>query len=849
MTTPASASHAASPAANGPNLAALWRIARRDLSTRIRGLRLLAICLFLGVATLAAIGSLTHGITAELASRGQAILGGDLEVELPQRLATPDETQIFQTIGATSATVRMRAMANSADRDALLAELKAVDSAYPLYGQFRLTSGPRQGPPPIGSTWIGTDLAQRMNLSTGEVLAFGEKSFRIDGIIADEPDRLGEGFTIGPVAIINMDDLPATQLIQPGSLFSAKYRIRLNANTVLPEQRRMLEAQSRERGWDVKDAGNGAPGTRRFIERMGQFLSLVGLAALVIAGIGVGNGVASYLTGKRASLATFKVLGADSQVVARIYGLQIAAISAAAIAAGLIAGALAPPLIASLAGDILPIAPGVALYPLPLLISAAYGLLIAAAFALPPLAAARHVPAAGLYRAAVGATARTDRRTIIAVGAAFAATIALAVGSAAEPLFALAFIGAAAGLLLLLVGLGWLVQRAAARLPVPKQPLLRLALANLHRPGASTGALVVALGLGLTLFVTLAAIQTSITSEIRSTVPERAPSFFVLDIPRDRAADFRAQVRAADPNADINLIPALRGNITEFGGTRVEDLDELPQDAWVLRGDRGLTYSAAIPNGSDVAEGAWWPTDYAGPPLVSMDQKAAATLGLSIGDTLTVNILGVEVQARIASFRTVNWDNFGLNYAMVFSPGTFDAAPHNMIATVAANRSAEAVLARNLPKAFPSASLIQVRDVIGQVTTILTQMSKAIAAAASMAILAGVAVLIGAIAASRERRVYDSVILKLLGATRAQILGAQGLEYAALSAVLAMVALLLGLGASYYVVTQIFEFAFRPDMLIVGITLVGGAGLSFLIGMAGSLPLLAAKPAQALRDL
>lgn len=832
-----------------PDLATLWRIARRDLSARIRGLRLLATCLFLGVATLAAIGSLTHGITAELQDRGQTILGGDLEIEIPQRMASDTERAIFESFGKSSATVRMRAMANSADHDPLLAELKAVDGAYPLYGRFRLQSGVRQGAPPAGTTWIGADLASRMHLSTGQSLAFGEKVFRIDGIIADEPDRLGEGFTIGPVAIIGMKDLDATQLIQPGSLFSAKYRIRLPEGRSADAARKALETARGDGGWDIKDASNGAPGTRRFIERMGQFLSLVGLAALVIAGIGVGNGVASYLAGKRASLATLKVLGADSRVVARIYGLQIAAVTAIAIAAGLIAGALAPMAIGAIAGDILPVKPGLALYPLPLAISAAYGLLIAAAFALPPLSAARRVPAAGLYRAAVSAGARADQRTIAIVALAFGAIIALAVGTAKEPLFALGFVGAASALLLLLVGLGWLVQRLASRLPVPKKPLLRLALANLHRPGASTNTLVVALGLGLTLFVTLAAIQTSITAEIRGTVPERAPSFFILDIPRDRNAEFQRQLLAADAEAQINMIPALRGSITEYAGQRVDELAEIPQDAWVLRGDRGLTYSVQIPNGSTLSKGQWWPRDYQGPPLVSVDDKVASSLGLAIGDTMTVNILGVEVQARIASFRTVNWDNFGLNYALVFSPGTFDAAPHNLIATVAVNAAAEAELARALPRAFPSASLIQVRDVIGQVTTLLTQMSQAIAAAASMAIFAGIAVLIGAIAASRERRVYDSVILKLLGATRAQILGAQGLEYAALSAILAVLALILGLGSAAYVVTQLFDFAFAPDPVIVGLTLIGGAGLSFLIGMAGSWPMLSAKPAQALRSL
>ncbi|SKB29256.1 putative ABC transport system permease protein [Sphingopyxis flava] len=830
-------------------LALLWRIARRDLAARIRGLRLLAVCLFLGVATLAAIGSLTRGITSELEARGQTILGGDIEFSLPQREATADEMAAFRREGRVSATVRLRAMANNADGEALLSELKAVDDAYPLYGTLRLEKGARRGAPPPGRIWIGQDLASRLGLERDSSVKFGEMTFVVDGIVTDEPDRLGEGFTLGPVAIIGLLDLPATQLIQPGSLYESKYRVRLPIGADVEAARKRLAAAFPEAGWDITDRNNGAPGTRRFIERMGQFLSLVGLAALVIAGIGVGNGVATYLAGKRPGLATLKVLGADSAALMQIYALQILAVAAGAIILGLAVGALAPPLVTAIAGDVLPVKPGLAIYPLPLAVSAAYGLLIAVAFALPPLAAARQVPAAGLFRATVDRLARPEPRTVLAVAAALAAIVALAVGTAREPWFALGFVGAAAGLLLLLVGLGWLVRRGASKLPRPRRPLLRLALANLHRPGAPTGALVVALGLGLTLFVALAAIQTSMTAEIARTVPQRAPSFFVLDVPRDGAERFRGLVTHAEPKAEINLIPALRGSVTEYAGQRVDELAELPEGAWVLRGDRGLTYSAELPQGSALVGGSWWPTNYKGPPLVSVEQEVAKSLDLKLGDTLSVNVLGVEVQAKVASLRTVEWDNFGLNYVLVFSPESFDSAPHNMIATIAVSPEAEAVLARDIPQAFPSASLIAVRDVVTQVTALLTQMSQAIAAAASIAILAGIAVLIGAIAASRERRVYDSVILKLLGATRGQILAAQGVEYGLLAAVLAILALGLGLSSAWYVVTQLFDFRFAPDPLIVGLTLLGGAGLSFLIGIAGSWPLLSTRPARALRNL
>ncbi len=827
----------------------LWRIARRDLAPRIRGLRLLLVCLFLGVATLAAIGSLTAGITGELERRGQVILGGDIEYGLAQRMASESEKAALAREGRLSETVRMRAMAIALSGDSLLGELKAVDAAYPLYGQVRLASGIAMALPDPGTIWVGSDLASRLSLMRGDMVRFGEKPFRIADILAEEPDRLGEGFTLGPVAIIGLGDLAATQLIQPGSMFEAKYRLRVPPTAALDAVKDRIEAATPEAGWEITDRSNGAPGTRRFIERMGQFLALVGLSALVIAGIGVGNGVASYLAGKRQGLATLKVLGADSGTVMRIYGIQILAVAVLGIGAGLVVGALLPPLIGWIAGPVLPVQPGFALYPLPLLIAAAYGLLIALAFALPPLAASRRVPAAGMYRAAVEGAQRPEWRVALAVVLALGAVVAIAVATAREPLFAAGFIGATAVLLAILTAMAQLIARAAKRVPRPKAPLLRLALANLHRPGSATAALVVALGLGLTLFVTLAAIQTSISAEIASTVPKRAPSFFMLDVPRDRAGEFRNMVSAAAPQGEVNLIPALRGSVTEFGGQRVAELDTLPEGAWVLRGDRGITYSAALPEGSVLTEGEWWAADYAGPPLVSIEEEVAGTLGVGIGDTLSVNVLGVEVQARIASLRTVEWDNFGLNYVLVFSPGAFAAAPHNMVATLTVPPGAEQRLARELPRAFPSASLIAVREVIGQVTLLLGQMGRAIAAAASIAILAGIAVLIGAIAASRERRMYDSVILKLLGATRRQILAAQALEYALLALVLAALALGVGLLAARYVVVDLFEFSFAPDPLVVGAALFGGAGLAFVIGMVGSLPLLAARPAAALRGL
>ncbi|MBH1998130.1 MAG: ABC transporter permease [Sphingomonadaceae bacterium] len=837
-----------------------WRIARRDLHAGFRGLRLLFLCLFLGVATLAAIGSLTAAITQELAQRGQTLLGGDVEIAMTQREAGEGDKRAFRQLGRLSETIRLRAMVQRAGPalgragqgnapPAILTELKGVDTAYPLYGRLTLRDGVYHPPLAPNRILVGPALAERLNVGRGDRLVYGAATFTIAGIIADEPDRLGEGFTLGPVAIVSLDGLRRTALIQPGSLYASKYRVRMAPGADAQAVRDDLEKRHAADGWTLKDRDRAAPGASRFIERMGQFLSLIGLAALVIAGIGVSNGVASYLGIKRPGIATFKVLGATSGDIARIYLLQIGAIASLGIASGLIVGALLPPLVVTLAGDVLPVSPGFHLHLMPLVTSAAYGLLIAFLFTLPPLARARTQPAALLFRGPVDARSGIDRRTLLVMTGAGALLVALALGTAREPLFSAAVLGATAAVLLLLLALGWAVRAIASRAPRPRRPLLRLALANLHRPGAQTAALIVALGLALTLFVTLAGIQTSLDSEIRNVVPKKAPAQIVLDIPAAQVARFRAVAVQQAPEAQLNIVPVLRGTIVAYGGQRVADLKELPEGAWFLRGERGVTYAATLPEGSDLVAGQWWPRDYAGPPLVSLDAEAARILNIGVGDTMTVSVLGREITTRIASLRKVNWDTMGFNYVLVFSPRTLATAPHSLAATITMDAGRDTAMTRALLAAFPGISVIAVGEVIGQVSAIMTQMSSAIVAAASVAILAGIAVLVGAIAASRQARSYDSVILKTLGATRWQVLGGQALEYGLLAAMLALVALALGTGAAWFVIVQIFDFGWSPDWAVILATLGGGALLTLGIGLAGSIPLMSVRPARALRQL
>lgn len=836
---------------------AVWplaaRLARRELRGGLGALRLLLVCLFLGVLALAGVGSLAAAISAGLAREGQTILGGDLEVRLTQRLPTAAERAALAAAGTLSEGLRMRAMVRGLSGEAegrqLLGELKAVDGRWPLYGEARLADGGGNAAVQAAlakGAVVAAAYAEQMGLKVGDRIGLGEAVLPVTGVLAAEPDRAGEGFAFGPTVLVALDRVAATGLVQPGSLYRFHGRLKLADGEDPARVRTALERAFPDAGWRIADRRDGAPGIRRFVERLAQFLSLVSLIALAVAGIGVADGVRSYLDARSGTIASLKALGASSGLVLRTYLLLLVAVGGLAAAAGAGVGALVPWLVVQLAADAMPVPPALGLYPAPLLAAIVFGLLVAVAFAVPPLARAGALPAQRMFRARAEPWPWPGRRALAVSALAGALVAALAVWQAPEPLFALAFLAAAAAIFGLLSAVGWLVRRLAARAPRPRSALWRLAIANLHRPGAMTGQLVVALGLGLSLFAALAAVETSFAAELRKTVPARAPGFFVLDIPKEEAERFR---RLLPAGSEVRMVPSLRGPITALNGVPVSALPPPPEGAWVLRGDRGLTFSAEVPEGNRLTAGRWWPADYRGPPLVSMDAEQAGLLGLAVGDTIGVSVLGVELTATIASLRAIEWDSLGFNFVLVFDPATLADAPFTWMATVTPPPADESAFTRRIAEALPTASVVRVKDVVAQVGALLSQVGIAVRSAASVAILAGLAVLIGAIAAQARARIYDGVIMKTLGATRRQLLAAAGIEYAILGGIVAVLALLLGSLLAWAVLEGVLRLSFQPDWRVVGLTVVAGALVTLALGLAGAARALGAPVAATLREL
>ncbi len=838
---------------NGLGWAMAWRIARRDLHRQFRGLRLLLVCLFLGVGALAAIGSLTSAIRSELDSQGQVILGGDLEVEVYQRPLSEEENAFLEAYGTLSQGLRMQAMASTEEATAPI-ELKAVDSNWPLYGALTLEGGTAAAAPPPGEAYIAAGVAERLDIGPGDEITLGRLPLVVAGIIEEEPDRLSEGFSLGQTVIVALDVPAEAGLTLPGAMYETKTRLRFNANHDPQALEQQIEDTFPGAGLDIRTRNMASPGAERFVSRMGEFLTLVGLAALVIAGIGIGGGVSSYLEAKRASIATLKILGATSTDIARIYALQIGAAAIIGSVAGITAGILVTPLLASALGSLLPVTTRLVIDGAALSRAAAFGLLVALVFAAPPLVRARDFPAMALMRARVAPLAQNWKSTALPVGLGLAGIALLAFAGSPDPRLTAMFLGGAVIVLGLLTLLGRLIRKVAERAPRPADPIVRAALANLHRPGSATGSLVTALGFGLAAFVLLASVQTSLNGNIERSVPAIAPDYFVLDLPVAGVPQFREIIEERAPGSVVEAVPTLRGTVIAYGPEEAPNyparMEEMPEGTWGLRGERGLTYAEELPEGNILTEGEWWPANHAGEPQVSVDAELAHNAGLELGDIITVSILGVERTARIANFRRIDWESLGFNYIFIFSPNALADAPHNVAATVSFSEGANTDgLLRELVRAFPSSSVIEVGPILAEARTILDQVALAILAAASVAVLAGVAVLLGAIAAARAARIYDTVILRVLGASRGQLLGLQFAEFGLLAAILAGVALLLGAGLAWLIIVQLFEFDWLPDWPRIFAVLGGGLLLVLVFAFGASLPLLRAKPAQTLRNL
>jgi len=844
---------------------ALARFAFRDLRGGLEGLRIFLICIALGVAAIVAVNSLARALNDGLARDGRTILGGDASFSLIHRELAAEERAFLERRGDLSTIATMRAMARNGAGEASLVEVKAVDGSWPRLGQaiFEPAMAPGEALARREDRYgaaVEQALLDRLDLKIGDTFDLGAARFEIRAKLVSEPDRLAAGIGLGPRALISQEALRATGLVQPGSLVRWTTRALLGAGGAPPDEAAVTafldeaKAAFPEAGWEARSRSNVSPDFSRDLDRFGEFLALVGLISLVVGGVGVANAAQGFVERKRATLAILKALGASGGAVVALALAEFLAAALIGVGAGLAIGAATPFAVAALFAHLLPLPLAPAIYPGELALGALYGVLTALTFAVAPLGRAHDIPVSQLFRNLVETHPARPRLRYVAAAALGGATLA-GVAVLASPQRTVAIVVVVATALALsalrLVALG--AMALARRAPRVRSVAWRMAIANLHRPGAMTPSVVLSLGLGLAVLVALTLVDSNLRGQLRRAAPGETPNFYFLDVRSGEIAAFRRFLSLEAPQARIVEAPMMRGRIVRIGDVPAENFKAKESVAWVLEGDRGVTFADAPPENSQIVAGRWWDADYSGPPLVSLEAGVAEGLGLKIGDSITLNVLGRNVTATIYNLRRVNWRSFAINFVFVFSPHTFKGAPYTVLVTAAlpsaAGAAAESAMMKGAARDFPSISAVRVRDALETIEALTAKLALAIRSASGIALASSVLVLAGALAANRRARIADAVILKILGATRRRLIATFLIEYALLGAATAAFGVAAGTLAAYVVVVEVmgFDFVFAPAPALAA----AGAGLALTValGMIGAWRILGQKPAAFLREL
>ncbi|WP_415184074.1 ABC transporter permease [Phaeovulum sp.] len=834
------------------------RIARRELRGGIAGFRVFLLCLILGVGAIAGVGTLRAAIEGGLTEQGTVLLGGDAQLEFTYRNATePERDWMAAEAEAVSEIVDFRSMVvvgtgDTAER--ALTQVKAVDDAYPLVGTVGLAPqmtlaaalAPVNGVP---GAVMDPVLADRLGLAIGDRFRLGLAEFTLTARLTREPDSATGGFGLGPRSIVRRTALEGAGLLGPGSLYEAAYRLRLPPGTDLAALKAKAKRAFKGAGMRWQDSRRAAPGAERFVERIGSFLVLVGLAGLAVGGVGISAAVRAWMERKVETIATLKALGATSGLIRAVFLIQLAVLTVIGVGLGLVLGAGVPKLAEELIAAQMPFAVKVGFAPAALAEAAIYGVLVSAIFTLWPLSRMAGVRTAALYRdIGPGRRAWPGAGTGVVTALLLAALVAAAVWFSGVPELALGTLGGIAVALLVLAvmaGLLWRGARALARTNLLRgRPALRAAMAAVGGPRSEAGAVILSLGLGLSVLAAVGQIDAGLRGAIDRDLPKVAPAYFIVDIQNDQIDGFLARLAANPDVTKVQTAPMLRGVLTRINGKNARDV---AGDHWVVRGDRGITYAAEPPENTKIVAGAWWPQGYAGPPQVSFAAKEAEELGLKLGDQITVNILGRDIDATITSLREVDFSTAGIGFVMTLNPAALQGAPHTHIATVYAPPEAEAAILRDLAGAYPHITAIRVRDAIDRVTEALGAIARATALAAGATLLTGFVVLIGAAAAGEHARAWEAALLKVLGATRGTILASFALRAGLMGAAAGLIAVGFGAAAGWVVLTLVMESEFHFAPFAALAIVIGGVLASLGAGLLFALRPLAARPAQVLR--
>jgi putative ABC transport system permease protein len=859
------------------------------------------VCIAVGVSALVGVSLFATHVDDAVSKQAKGLLGGDLEIRSSHPLTEESRAIVDslhqRAVDTTHVTelVAMAAHPNTAGsgHTTQIVELKAVDPGYPLYGLLNVEPAlPLERLLDPDSTVCGRchgvlvqeALLLRMGIRVGDRLKLGKAEFLITGLVRTEPDRMANAFSLGPRVIVSQAGLRSAGLVQRGSRVRERQLLRLPSG--MPPEPLRAELRGRLAADHVRISGyrDAQPQLKQFLEQLARYLGLIGLTALFIGGLGVAMSIHAFMQEKMKTIAILKTLGADSAVLIKVYVVQAIGLGLIGSGVGIVLGILLqrwlPPLLAgAFVSDLLDqlgVSAELSFVSIgPLLKGGAMGLLTTVLFALWPLLRVREIRPAAIFRREVegGIPDEHNRgrrwwirwgvngEAPVAIGAAIVAGLGLlSIWQAGSWKVGGLFIGGLAVAMLTLFLCARVLIRALSLVPRPTSLSLRYAVGNLLRPGGHTTGVLVAIGISVMVIMTVSLVEHALLRQVGDNRPVDAPTFFFIDLQVDQTEGFAKLVQQLTGGRQPEMTPLVRSRLHTVNGEvvkieeeadheeRREENKEERRKQWYLSREYVLTFLDQLPKGNDVVAGTWWqPGQPFSRPQVSIEEEAAKSLGLVVGSQLELDIQGATISAEVSSIRKVDWGNFSTNFYMILSPGSLDGAPLTYVATIRVDPEQEVPLQQAVVAAFPNVSAIHVGDVLRNFASVLDRLALAIRAVAMFCVMTGSLVLAAALAATRYRRLYESVVLKALGATRSLIAGIFALEYGLLGVVGGILAAVLSSALSWLVLTYVFDLSWRLHPMVLGTGLLGTMVLTLVVGLLSTFRILGQRPLAILR--
>ncbi|MCB1516652.1 MAG: FtsX-like permease family protein [Hyphomicrobiaceae bacterium] len=845
----------------------LWgwiRVGLADLRGDMRRFGLLIICLALGTSVIAAVGSVGTVLKDAVERDATALMGGDLEATRPDRDATPEELAFFRTLGTVSQVVNTNAHGSHGEDTALI-DLVAADGNYPLLGNVlspQLESG--QKPTQLLAEQNGAFgaivdpvLLDNLGIELGQEFTVGEVPLQVRGELISLPDSAVRGFHLGLTVLISTDALAQMADLRsplPGLLTKHSYKIVLNGIDY-DSAAKAIADKFGPTTWEVQSPREAVGPTIRYYNLFTRYLLIIGLSSLLVGGVGVSSAVSTYVGERQRTIAILRTLGATSARVLVHHLAQIGVLIGVGVGIGVFLGAVASLFMLPLVGGALSVNLPPTIVPAPLLVAAGFGILSGFAYAYLPLMQTQRVSPALLFRSPGMALpvadwwALTNPKIIIPVALAALGVFALAVYETGDVLLVAWYAIGVAATFALLRGAAWLLQLALRSMPPAPMTGVRNVVRSIYGPGSSAPVVIVSIGLGLSMVLIIALLESNLHSQLLGSVMKNAPTFVATDLFDDEVAAVEQMQKDNPDITEFMWRPMLRGAVIEVNGVDTSTLKDVDEEAqFLFSGEIPMTWTADLPANSTVVEGEWWPEDYSGPPLISLRSTMKAALNLKVGDTFKIRMFGEEFDAKIANFREYQYQN-GLNFMVTFSPGDVQYYPSTNLGTIKAAEGKEKDIERLLNRNFPTVAFIPVGDALKQAATILGQLGTAVNVVGGIAVINGLLVLAGTMAAGRKQRESDAVIKKVLGATRGDILRNFVAEYAVLGVFSSLIATFVGIFGAWIITESALEVDFNADPVLIFLVIVGAVFLTLAAGAITTWQALSTSPARFLRTI